>query len=64
MQTNLISLQNIAHSTRQENEMLHRITKQSQRDSMGVKALTMIATIYLPATLIAVCPLQALAMIH
>ncbi|KAI9739968.1 MAG: hypothetical protein M1818_005024 [Claussenomyces sp. TS43310] len=53
MQLNLATLQHIAVQTQRENETLSRIAKQNRKDSMKLKALTLIATVYLPATLLA-----------
>jgi hypothetical protein len=44
-----------AHIQR-ENADLAMLTRQSRRDSMALKALTTVATVFLPASLIAVKP--------
>jgi Mg2+ and Co2+ transporter CorA len=54
MQSNLAAMQDIAMQNHRENEILGRIAKQTQKDSTALKTLTLIATIYLPATFIAV----------
>lgn len=54
MQANLARMQNIASENQRESEVLASIAKQGQKDSMTFKALTLIATIYLPASLAAV----------
>jgi Mg2+ and Co2+ transporter CorA len=55
MQLNLIVLQTIATQSQGETEILSRVARQTQKDSITLKVLTLIATIYLPATLLAVC---------
>jgi Mg2+ and Co2+ transporter CorA len=54
MQGNLDVLKRIAFESGEENRNLSHIALQNQKDSNSLKALTMIATTYLPATLIAV----------
>jgi hypothetical protein len=54
MQDNLEVLQRIAIQSQLENETLKTIAIQSQKDSKEVKSLTFIATMYLPASLLAV----------
>lgn len=53
MQVNLTMLQQIAAETHRENITLARIARQGQDDAKGVRTLTLIATIYLPASLVA-----------
>jgi hypothetical protein len=47
-------LQSTSSDSRTENMLLVRLAAQSQRDSQTLKAFTLVATMYLPATLIAV----------
>jgi Mg2+ and Co2+ transporter CorA len=54
MQYNLNMLKRITFENVEENRNLSQIATQSQKDSQTLKALTMIATMYLPASLIAV----------
>lgn len=55
MQASLGTLQTIAAQIFQEDEILSRVAQQGQFDPKILKVLTVIATIYLPASLIAVC---------
>ena len=55
IQASLSTLQTIATQNLRENETLSRVAQQGQLDSKFLKVLTAIATIYLPASLIAVC---------
>lgn len=55
IQASLGTLQNIAAQSLQKNEILSRVAQQGRYDSKILKVLTVIATIYLPATLTAVC---------
>jgi hypothetical protein len=55
MQANLEVLKRIAFVSGEENRNLSKISAQNQADSHTLKALTTIATMYLPASLIAVC---------
>jgi hypothetical protein len=54
MQENLDILKRISFENVEENRNLAQIAAQSQKDSQTLKALTIIATMYLPASLIAV----------
>jgi hypothetical protein len=54
MHENLNIMRHIASDSEQRNETLATLALQSQRDSKHLKALTQVATMYLPATLIAV----------
>lgn len=51
---NVVALQAITFQSHKEGQVLGKIAQQSQKDSMAVKGLTFIATIYLPAALVAV----------
>jgi hypothetical protein len=51
---NSLALRQIATETRNENEIMTKHAENSVRDSKLLKALTMLATMYLPATLFAV----------
>ncbi|KAJ4355615.1 uncharacterized protein N0V89_003635 [Didymosphaeria variabile] len=53
MQANLDVMKRIAFLNGEENQKLSKITKETSKDSRAVKALTTIATMYLPASLIA-----------
>jgi len=53
MQTNLSLIQHTATDTLHENSTMATIAKQSTKDSKRLQALTLIATLYLPATLVA-----------
>jgi hypothetical protein len=52
---NLEALQRIALETQHNGETLADLAHQNQRDSKTLKALSFIAVIFLPASLIAVC---------
>jgi hypothetical protein len=54
MQGNLEVLQNIAFQNQKENETLATLAFQGQKDSKRLKTLTLIATMYLPVSLVAV----------
>lgn len=54
MQASLMMLQHISTESRAENNLLYRLAEQSQTDSRILKAFTTVATMYLPASLIAV----------
>jgi len=54
MQANLVSMEQFAFRSQRENETLSRIARQNLKDSMPLKTLTLIATVYLPATFVAV----------
>lgn len=57
IQSSLGALQTIASQSLQENEILSRVAQQGRFDSKILKVLTVITTVYLPASLIAVrCP--------
>jgi hypothetical protein len=55
MQGNLTAMERIAFENHEENRNLAQIAAQSREDSRVLKALTLIATTYLPASLVAVC---------
>ena len=57
-QTEINALHRITQQIQQENQALSAIVSQGQKDSKALKALTMIAMLYLPASLVAVstCP--------
>ena len=59
IQASLSALQSIAAQTHQENMTLLKISQQGQNDSRTLKVLTIIATMYLPASLIAVSIVSA-----
>lgn len=48
------SLRDIAYHTRRENEALVRLAEQSRNDGRALKALSVLGTLYLPATFVAV----------
>ena len=48
-------MERIAFENNKENRNLSQIAAQNQKDSRTLKTLTLIATMYLPASLIAVC---------
>jgi len=50
---NVIALQAITFQSHKEGQVLGKIAQQSQKDSIALKGLTFIATIYLPAALVA-----------
>lgn len=54
MRMNLDVLQCIASQIQQENSVLNDLTRQSQKDSRTLKILSIVATMYLPASLVAV----------
>lgn len=54
MQTNVELLKGISYENKTANEMIARLAEQSSKDSRTLKALTVIATMYLPASLLAV----------
>ncbi|KAL8840332.1 MAG: hypothetical protein Q9170_001347 [Blastenia crenularia] len=47
------SLRDIAHHTQRENEALVRLAEQSRKDGRALKALSVLGTLYLPATFVA-----------
>jgi Mg2+ and Co2+ transporter CorA len=55
IRANLEMTQRITSAIKQENTTLTAIGQQGQEDSRTLKVLSILATIYLPATLIAVC---------
>jgi Mg2+ and Co2+ transporter CorA len=55
IKANLEITRHITAGIRQENTTLTAIAQQGQEDSRTLKVLGIVATIYLPATLIAVC---------
>lgn len=54
MRTSLVALQSIAAQNHQENMILSTVAQQGHDDSRTLKVLTTIATMYLPASLVAV----------
>ena len=48
------ALQGIGNDTRSQSKTIAGIAKQAGRDSQSIKALTTVATMYLPASLLAV----------
>jgi hypothetical protein len=54
MQTTLSVLQHLFSESRDENKLLLELAQQGQRDSRTLKAFGSVATMYLPASLIAV----------
>jgi hypothetical protein len=48
-------LQRITSQIGQENATVAELARQGRKDSRTLKALTLVATIYLPSSLIAVC---------
>jgi hypothetical protein len=55
MQVNLDILQTISIETKRENERLLDLAQKGQDNARVLKALTQVATMYLPASLVAVC---------
>lgn len=51
---NVAVLGRIANDTKRENERMARISEQSSKDSRAMRVLTFVATLYLPATFMAV----------
>ena len=47
-------LRDIAHHARREGEIMTKLTEQSRRDGRALKAFSVLGTLYLPATFIAV----------
>ena len=59
LKTDVALMRSIAAAAKNENERLINITEQTRRDSKSLKALTVVATMYLPASLVAVsAPVQ------
>jgi len=54
MQENLEILKRISFQSQQENKNLAKLAGQAQKDSRTLKALTLVATMYLTATFLAV----------
>lgn len=54
MQDHSQALRNIASAQKSEGENMTRLTRQTAQDSKMLKALTVMAILYLPATLLAV----------
>ncbi len=54
MQTHSQALRDLAAAQKTEAENMTRLTRQTAQDSKMLKALTVMATLYLPATLLAV----------
>lgn len=55
MQTHSQALRDLASAQKTEAENMTRLTRQTAQDSKMLKALTVMATLYLPASLLAVC---------
>jgi Mg2+ and Co2+ transporter CorA len=55
MRESLEILKHISLQGREENAKLTKVSTQSYKDSRMLKALTIVATMYLPATFLAVC---------
>jgi hypothetical protein len=55
MEKNMIELRSISFSAQQDQSLLRQLALQAQKDSRTVRALALIATMSLPATLLAVC---------
>jgi hypothetical protein len=51
---NIVSLEAISLESHEESRALRRIAQQTEKDSITLKTLTFITTVYLPASLIAV----------
>jgi hypothetical protein len=60
MQHNLDILQHIASQTYLENTTLTELARQGRKDSRTLKILSIVATIYLPASLVAVSDMARL----
>ena len=54
------TLRDIANHNKRENETLVRLAEQSRKDGRALKALSVLGTLYLPATLIAVRSLPSM----
>ena len=54
MQGNLHTLHVVASNIEHENAAMVNVAQQNQKDSVTLKTLTRVATVYLPATLLAV----------
>ena len=48
------TLRDIAHHTRRDNETMTKLAEEGRRDGRALKALSVLGTLYLPATFIAV----------
>ena len=57
-------LRDIANHSKRENETLVRLAAQSRKDGRSLKALSVLGTLYLPATFIAVCSFSSMAINH
>jgi hypothetical protein len=55
IRVNSQSLRDIASDSNRESQIIATITKEGAADSKSLKALTILATLYLPASLFAVC---------
>ena len=55
MQSHSQALRDLAEAQKGEAEKMTRLTRQTALDSKMLKALTVMATLYLPAGLLAVC---------
>jgi hypothetical protein len=54
MQDNLSVLRSISFQAQKDQNLVGQLAVQGQKDSKSLRALTLIATMYLPATLLAV----------
>ena len=54
LKSDIQALKGIANDTRLQSESIAGFTRQAGRDSQSIKALTIVATMYLPASLLAV----------
>ena len=63
LQKEIETLRDIAYHSRRDNDALVRLAEQSRRDGRAVKALSVLGTLYLPATFIAV-GLQSRVKVH
>jgi len=55
------TLRDIAYHAKRENETLVKLAEQSRKDGRALKALSVLGTLYLPATFIAVCPFPSMS---
>lgn len=54
MEKSILKMENSTAESNETNRLLASLAKETSRDSIALKALTLIATVYLPATLCAV----------
>ena len=54
LKSDIETLKGIANDTRLQSKTIAGFTRQAGRDSQSIKALTIVATMYLPASLLAV----------